>query len=289
MAGGGALIPVAPIGEGRVGRTELVVRREGALKRLYTVARPASARAARDFVTRAQVALHVKHPSVVTPIELGEDRDGPFLWMVHAEGITPAAVIEDAEGAPVQVALRIATQVAEGAAVSLQLAPVVVPRWIVVGFDGMVRLGGLAVDAGEVGYTAPEVLGGGRPTERSELFALGVCLWELLAGRRLYPDTDVTSSRRITSEPTPDVALEREDVPDAIVQLLFELLAKDPRRRPSALAEVAHRLSDVQRQLAAEEGPEEIGPWLETRFGAERDRRRREIADAVVPLEMSGL
>ena len=286
-------VDVAPLAEGEVGRLVLTVRREGPVKRLFVLSRPSRPEVSDAFVARARIARGARHRNLLEARDVEEDRAGPFLAHAWVEGLAVqdicGALGSAGEPIPLQIAVRIALQLAEALEPLAPLPGAIAPRFVLVGWDEIVRVTSASIGAGDLGYCAPEVLRGAHPDARSDLFALGVCLYELLTGARLYPREDSRSSRRVLEEPTPDVALEREDVPVPVVELLFELMAKSPVQRPASAAIVARRLSDALRDLVEEEDALTLGAWLEERFGRERDVRRRRIADAVVPLERSGL
>ena len=286
-------VEVDKLAEGEVGRLVLAVRRDGPVKRLFVLSRPSRPEMIDVFLARARIAAVTPHKNLLVAGELSEDREGPFLAHGYAEGLTAHELCDRARTSgdpiPLQIAVRIALQLAEALEPLSSLPGAVAPRFVLVGWDEIVRVTSASIGAGDLGYAAPEVLRAARPDSRSDLYALGVCLYELLTGSRLYPREDSRSSRRVLDEPTPDVALEREDVPIPIVELLFELMAKSAVQRPPSTAIVARRLSDALLDLVAEEDELTLGAWLEERFARERDARRRRLSDAVVPLERSGL
>jgi serine/threonine-protein kinase len=166
------------------------------------------------------------------------------------------------------------------------------PQNILLGFDGVARLTDFGIAKafgrttktttgllkGKAGYMSPEQLRFENPDRRSDLFSLGVCLYELLSGDRLYREEDVqTAARRILNEPPPDIDDVRDDVPASLVELLFELLAKDPSHRPHLAREVARRLEDVLTELVPTEGAFELADYLEAHYGPHRRRLLEDI------------
>lgn len=281
-----------------------------AVKRLHPQLRD-DPRARRTLVAEAELAGGVRHPNVLRVLETGEDSDGPFLAMEYVEGCSLAQLVAQVratdEEIPLQVALDVARQIALGLhAIHDQVGGLLVvhrdvsPQNVLIGYEGLVRvadfgiakplnlLGEVTSDTstgllkGKVGYMAPEQLRFETPDRRADLFALGVVLWELLAGRRLYHGHDGTEgARRILHEPPPDVGDEREDAPPELVQLLFELLAKEPSTRPPSAAVVADRLRVCGELLAAEEGPVHVGDYTGSFFERQRAQRRATIARAL--------
>jgi serine/threonine-protein kinase len=309
-----AYVPVHPLAEGGMGSVELVLRIEGTFERLYArkrlhphLRKDAAFRAM--FMDEARIAGTVRHPNVAGVLDVGEDDEGPFIVMEYVDGQPLARLVaaagERQEPLPVQLGVRIAIETARGLqavheAVSSEGAPLAIvhrdlsPKNVLLGYDGTVRVTdfGIAkalgnstrtatgVLKGTQGYLAPEVLRFEEPDRRSDLFALGVILFELLAGRRLYANTEgFDGARRTLEEPPPDIGLER-DVPPALAELLFELLAKDRDERPPSAADVVARLEPVLAELVAEEGALDLGEQVRARFADEQREQRARLAAA---------
>ncbi len=96
-------------------------------------------------------------------------------------------------------------------------------------------------------YMSPEQAAGAEVTVATDLFSLGLCLWELATGHHPFPSPfarEVLAG--IRESPTPDLARRRPDLPLGLVHLLSRLLEKEPARRPTA-AEAAARFADLAR------------------------------------------
>ena len=299
------------IASGGMGRVYVAVRRGDPTKTLYAVKRlhphlREDPHARRTLTSETRLAGNVDHENVLEVIESGEDEHGPFLAMQYVEGCSLAelfaAVKRMDEEFPLQICLDLIRQIANGLhAIHEQVGGLLVvhrdvsPQNVLVDFAGVVRIADFGIakrlDAqtadtstgvlkGKVGYMAPEQLRFETPDRRADLFALGVVLWELLAGRRLYHGSDGSEgARRILKEPPPDIADEREDTPAEIVQLLFELLAKTPNARPPSADVVAARLQMVSETLAETEGHIHLGDYTRSFFEQEL-RARRTLIEA---------
>jgi hypothetical protein len=299
---------------GGMGRVELAMRQEGAFRRLYAVKRLKESyrddeEFLRMFLDEARIAGFLRHPNVVSVLDVGSDAEGPYLVMDYVEGVSVNSLISRVRSSPlpVQVALTIAMQVADGLHTAHELTspegePLhivhrdVSPQNVLVGYDGVARITdfGIAkamgrmtktttgVLKGKYGYMAPELLQFEEPDRRADLFSLGVVLYELLAGQRLYPNVaGMDGVRRILKEPPPDIAEVRDDVPPEIVQLLFALLAKDKDHRPKSAREVSRKIEPLLARVVAEEGKIEIGDYLATLFADRRAEEKRRIATAL--------
>lgn len=251
------------------------------------------------FLEEAKIAGLIRHPHVVSVLDVGTDERGPFLIMEYVEGVTASRIVQMSAAQksplPVQVVARLLHQVSLGLSAAHELRSAdgqdlglihrdISPQNILVGFDGSARLAdfGIAKAAGssktttgllkgKVGYMSPEQLRFERPSQRSDLFSLGVVLYEMLASVRLYRAEDaVAVAQKILKEPAPDLYSVREDVPTAMVELCFELLAKNPEDRPRTARDVAVRLGDIVDELAALEGGLRIDEFMASHFESER-------------------
>jgi serine/threonine-protein kinase len=302
-----------------MGYVELCFRRDGrflrwcARKRLHAHFREdISFRSM--FVDEARLAGLVRHPNVVGVSDVGEDDDGPYLIMDYVEGVSLSRAIREAgapRSIPMQVAVRICRDVATGLHAAHEVRSEdgtalrlvhrdVSPQNVLIGFDGTVRVTdfGIAkalgnasqtnagVLKGNMGYLSPEQLQFQEPDRRSDFFSLGVTLYELLSGERLYPNTDgFDGTRRILTEPPPDIGEVRNDVPADLVELLFEMLSKDRVARPTTAAEIAGRLEGTLASLIAEEGSITVADYMDQNFAAQREQHRRFLAEHVKRLD----
>ncbi len=305
---------VRALAKGGMGRVELVVRQEGEFRRAYARKRLHAALAGDPearamFTEEARIAGLLHHPNVVSVIDVGEDEEGPFLVMSYVQGVSISELLRELarreELLSQQVALRIFIEVARGLHAAHELVGHdgerldivhrdVSPQNILVGFDGVARLTdfGIAkarvrdgrtsagVLKGKLGYFAPEQLRFQPVTPRTDLFALGVVLFEALSGRRLYGDASTEEvARRILDEPPPDLYDVRQDLHPALSELLFRLLAKRPEKRPADADEVADALEAILVEVLAEEEPTSVRAYLKHRF-AGREEAERTLIEA---------
>ncbi len=111
--------------------------------------------------------------------------------------------------------------------------------------DGAITGTGLFL--GTPQYMAPEILAGARPDARSDCYALGVTLFELLTGRLPFETTNMGELlRRAARDPAPDLREHRPQLPPALADLVADMLATQPGRRLASAAQVAARLRGLQ-------------------------------------------
>ncbi len=310
-----ALRRLMTLAQGGMGVIDLSIREDGRFSRLYAVKRP-HAQMRNDPVLRAmfldegRLAGLIRHVNVISVHDVGEDAEGLYLVMDYVEGISVAALItrESARGGrlPLPLCLGVAAQAARGLHAAHEVRgsdgkPLgivhrdVSPQNLVIGYDGTIRVTDFGIAKafgnisrtstgllkGNVGYMSPEQLRFHEPDRRSDLFSLGVVLYELLAGRRLYLEDDASAAaRRILEEPPPDVGEMRTDVTPELTGLMFELLAKDRDSRPVDGQDVARRLEAMMRAYEAEAGPFDIGAYVTAEFQQERAQLSRAVAEA---------
>jgi serine/threonine-protein kinase len=262
------------------------------------------------FREEARIGGFLAHPNIVGVIDFGEDVHGPFLVMDFVEGLSLASLMEitrtRGEALPGEVALRLGAGMARGLdavhhATDSSGEPLglvhrdLSPRNVLLGYDGSIRITdfGIAratgralrtttgVVKGTVGYLAPERLRFEECGPQSDLFSLGVVLYELLAGERLYSGGSVEAARSILSGSAPDIGEVRPETPPAIADLLFRLLARDPGDRPASASEVAHELESV---LAEEVEPVDLGGFVSLLAAEHREAQQARIDAALAAL-----
>lgn len=247
------------------------------------------------FIREVRAASGLDHPNICTIADIAETEDGRlFMTMVCYEGET---IGEKLLRGPlsVETSIAIARQMTEGLAVAhdnnivhghLQSANVMVTG------DGVVKLldFGLPQDSeywetrekpgsGGAEYRSPEQLRGEIPDERSDIWAFGLILYEMLTG--MMPFRGPRTAGRIAtiaSEGVREVSTIRPDVPGSLSHLCARCLAIDPQRRPQTMGEVQSLLGHW---------PFEIG--TEGQSGWNRVRGRYIAAGVGVLVVLTGL
>ena len=241
------------LGEGGMGAVyrafDVVLDEEVALK----VVRGAFAGEAqlRDEV---KIAQKVTHENVCRIYDLEDLAGYHVLKMEYVPGETLAARITEKGKLPVDEVVRIARAIAAGlqaaharGIVHRDLKPgnimLAGERVVLMDFGLARQITDEDVDlSGTPGYMSPEQLAGGRIDARSDLYALGCILYEMLAGERAFARgsmTEVASKQR--AAPAPDVRIKRPDAPRWIVGVTRALMAIDPATREKGLARLVKK------------------------------------------------
>ena len=259
---------VEKIGAGGMGEVYLAedteLNRKVALKFLSPhLCQDADCRA--RFKREAQAAAKLDHPSIVTVHEVGEFQGRPFFAMQHIEGQSLRELIK-AKELPIERVIELAIQICEGLHKAHQSGTVhrdVKPANILIDADGRAKIldFGLASVAGSdhltktgstlgtVGYMSPEQLRGEQVDQRTDIFSLGVVLYELIAGRQPFKsDNDVATSRNITDHDPEPLARYKAGVPDDLQRIAIRMLAKDKNYRYQHMDDLLADLKRLRQQ-----------------------------------------
>ena len=221
------------------------------------------------FVEEARVGAELAHPNIVQIFDFCQDTDGLYcLIMEWVEGMDLRAFTTAYRDMKRSIPWPLVAAVGVGALRGLAAAhervgaagnpaPVIhrdiSPSNILLASNGVVKLAdfGLArardrvhsltapgIVKGKLGYLAPEIVRGSPASIYSDIFGMGVVLWEALAGRRLYDAAnDAEMLRKVQKADIGRLDRERKDIPPKLVQAVHLALGADPTRRfPSARA-----------------------------------------------------
>ncbi|WP_086770269.1 serine/threonine-protein kinase [Streptomyces bobili] len=234
------------------------------------------------FKREARITARIQHPGVpqVYDAVLDESYEQLFLVMELVDGVPLTAYVHPDEDLPVSWAVAVAAQVATVLSYAHDV-PVVhrdlKPGNILVARDGTVKVLDFGIAAilqtdvtrltatgspiGTHQYMAPEQVRGGRVTPRTDLYALGCVLHELLCGRPLFSGDGEfhLMMQHVNATPTPLRQL-RAGVPEELEALVLHLLRKAPEARPADVQEVYERLRPFLPAPGEEAVPDESGP-----------------------------
>jgi len=271
---------VRQIGAGGMG--EVYLARDTALNRRVALkflpphlARDPELRA--RFTREAQAAAALDHPNIVTVHEVGEHDGRPFFAMQYVEGHTLRHVAREEPltlGEIPDLVARIADGLSQAHAQGLihrdiKSANIILdkhrrPRILDFGLasvQGGEMLTQAGTTLGTAAYMSPEQAAGKNVDARSDLFSLGVVLYELVTGRLPFEGENAAAilHRITTAEPEPP-SRHKPDVPVDLEQIISRCLAKDPAERYQSATDLAADLRRAGRAMAAAASKSETAP-----------------------------
>jgi eukaryotic-like serine/threonine-protein kinase len=268
---------VGPLGRGGMGEVyradDLRLGQPVALKFLPERLQDDPDRQERLFA-EVRLARQVSHPAVCRVYDVGEADGQPFLSMEYVDGEDLASLLRRIGRLPSDKALEIARQLCAGLAAAHDRGVLhrdLKPENVMLDGRGKVRitdfgLAGLAetlrgedVRSGTPAYMAPEQLSGREATVRSDVYALGLVLYELFTGRRTFGGKSAVELARQHREEDPArPSTLIDDIDPAVERAILRCLEKDPRLRPASALSVAAALpggDPLAAALAAGETP----------------------------------
>lgn len=212
-----------------------------------------------------RLARRISHRNVVRAHDLGEWNGTYFLTMEYVKGITLDQLIDRRGRLTVESTIAIGTQVAEALAVAHEQQIIhrdIKPANLIVDEEGVLKvmdfgiaclvereskltLAGFIV--GTPQYMAPEQLMGHQADGRADLFALGVVLYECLAGRLPFiGGSQLTMLTRMSDQSYPRLSAIRPDIATSLDAIIEQLLRFEPRERVASASDLAHRLAEME-------------------------------------------
>lgn len=212
------------------------------------------------FRTEAQSAAGLAHPNIVNVYDVGEDHGVYFIVMELVEGITLKDYIEKKGRLAVREATSIAIQVSMGLEAAHHNNIVhrdVKPQNIIISTDGKVKVTdfGIARAAssntissnvmGSVHYSSPEQARGGYSDYKSDIYSLGITMYEMLTGHVPFDgDTTVAIAIKHLQEEMQSPRKYVPDLPKSIVQIIYKCTQKSPDRRYGDMGELVRDLKE---------------------------------------------
>jgi serine/threonine-protein kinase len=265
----------------------------------------------RMFLDEARITAALNHPNICQVFELGESPDGLFLALelIAGQNLQQVASACRRRGQPVPPGLSLA--VARDVCLALHYAhtfttpggkpsPVihrdVSQKNVMVTYDGVVKLLDFGIAKardslertqvgmlkGTVGYMSPEQVRGEPLDGRSDLYCVGVMLYELLRGRRLFPGADLREQMtRILTDPLPELHPHVPGLPREVSAVVMKALSRDREERFASGRELARALEQAAGPLLFDS--EQRASFLCELFVEKREAMRRLLESADTP------
>lgn len=208
------------------------------------------------FLREAKAAGSLSHPNVVNVYDVGREQDIHYIVMELVKGNSLMEMIEGRSFLPVTEAVRIAIQMLEGLGHAHDNGIVhrdVKPHNIMATHDGRYKVTDFGVSRlsrastitqtgyvmGSVHYFSPEQAKGAETSRSSDLYSVGVVLYEMVTGRLPFDgDEAIAIALKHLQEPVPDPRVIRPDIPEALCQIIFRAMEKDPQARYQSAQEM---------------------------------------------------
>jgi hypothetical protein len=269
---------VGELGRGAMGvvyrALDPVIDREVAIKTLLPTSAPDMDEVRERFIREARSAGRLSHPNIVTIFDVGEERGVAYIAMELLKGHSLLQILKHPQRLAFNTIANLVAQVADALDVAQQHQIVhrdVKPANIMVDHTGRAKLTDFGVAyvpsstmttkgtaLGSPRYMSPEQVTGKPVDSRSDIFSLGVVLYELLTKRTPFEregDTTVFAlMTRIATEPHPPLSSLDAGIPEAFEHIVERALAKKPPARYQRAGEMARELRDfrnLQRRPAA--------------------------------------
>ena len=220
----------------------------------------------RRFYNEAQSAAKLSHPNIVNTYDVGREGETYYIVMELVDGTTLGEMIRADGRIPEPVAIDYAAQICNGLAYAHRqglLHRDIKPANILITHDDVVKLSDFGIARavtqqtltvtqpgmvmGSVYYLSPEQAQGLELRETSDLYSVGVVLYQMLSGKLPYTgESPVTVALKHVSQPVPPVGAPGDGVSPALAAIVTRLLQKDPQERFQSASDVASALREAR-------------------------------------------
>src|SRR5271166_5707775 len=245
------------------------------------------------FRREARAAGRRSHPNIVAIFDIGDDDGRPFLAMEFVDGRSLDAILKESAPLDPGRSVAIIAQVLSALGFAHESGIVhrdVKPSNIMVLQNGQVKVAdfGIArIDTSDLtivgdllgtpAYMAPEQLSGAPVDQRTDLFAAGVILFEMMTGVKPFRGKSITEIMSLMENRGPeDIGVLNPAVPDALKQVIAKALAFDPSRRYATAGAFAKAIAEAVPDPSAQ-------PRLSDAFGSEAETRSVVSSEAISP------
>ena len=218
------------------------------------------------FIQEARSAARLAHPNVVNVFDQGQDDDSAYLVMEYLPGITLRDLIQDHGALTAEQAIDIAESVLSGLAAAHRAGIVhrdLKPENVLLADDGRIKIGdfGLARAAsantatgaallGTIAYLSPELVTRGIADARSDIYAVGIMMYEMLTGEQPYKgEQPMQIAYQHANDSVPPPSNTNPRVPAELDELVLWATARDPEERPRDARVMLEQLRDTESLL----------------------------------------
>jgi eukaryotic-like serine/threonine-protein kinase len=277
---GGRYQILGPLGAGGMANVyharDLNLQREVAIKILRDDLVPDAALQAR-FLLEARAAANLVHPNIVTVYDFGQEAGRTFMAMEYVQGTDLKTLLRRRGTLPIEESVGLVIQVCAGVGYAHRAGLIhcdLKPQNILVTPDGRAKITDFGIARalvtvhpeeysdvvwGSPQYFAPEQAAGGPPSPASDVYSLGIILYEVLTGRLPFEATDAAGLARLHQTATPPSPRSLNPaLPPSLEQIVYKVLSKEP----SARYRTADQLGRVLMTFAPRSALAEVPPGL---------------------------
>ncbi|WP_175988037.1 Stk1 family PASTA domain-containing Ser/Thr kinase [Microbacterium tenebrionis] len=224
------------------------------------------------FIQEARAAARLADPHVVNVFDQGQDGELAYLVMEYLPGITLRELLREQKRLTVPQTISIMDAILSGLAAAHKAGIVhrdVKPENVLLAEDGRIKIGdfGLARATtantatgqqllGTIAYLAPELVTRGTADARSDIYALGIMLYEMLVGEQPYKgEQPMQIAFQHATESVPRPSVRNPGVPEQLDELVLWSTEKSPDERPDDAQQMLDRLREIERQLGISPAP----------------------------------
>ncbi|MEU1973382.1 Stk1 family PASTA domain-containing Ser/Thr kinase [Microbacterium sp. NPDC019599] len=218
------------------------------------------------FIQEARAAARLADPHVVNVFDQGQDGDMAYLVMEYLPGITLRELLREQKRLTIAQTITIMDAVLSGLAAAHRAGIVhrdVKPENVLLAEDGRIKIGdfGLARATtantatgsqllGTIAYLAPELVTRGTADARSDIYSLGIMLYEMLAGEQPYQgEQPMQIAFQHATDSVPRPSVKNPGVPEQLDELVLWATEKAPDERPADAREMLDRLREIEHEL----------------------------------------
>ena len=246
------------------------------------------------FLDEARLAAKLNHQNIVHVYDVDEADGIRYIAMeyIHGETVTDIIRRSIARGSflPLEHAIHIIGETAAGLAYAHEsrnpegraariVHRDVSPSNILVTFEGLTKIVDFGIARvqdqireesgmrpGKVSYMSPEQVRGEPADHRSDIFSLGIILYEITVGRRLWRGPAEQVMRRIVEESIPPPTYVRRDYPPALELIVMKALERRPADRYQSAADLQHDLSEFMEEAGLKSGSRRLSQYMKELF-----------------------
>ena len=224
------------------------------------------------FIKEAKATAALSHPNIVSIQDQGWNEGGPpavFLVMELVEGSTLRDYLNEKGSLTVEQTFQLITPVLSALSAAHRIGIIhrdIKPENILISKDGRIKVAdfGLArnitmgqtmtaessVVLGSVSYLSPEQVQRGVADARSDIYAVGIVLFEMLTGSKPYSgETPIQIAYRHVNDRIPNIQTIKSEIPTSIAELVYEATAPNPDQRPKNAEELLNILREIQAKI----------------------------------------